>query len=74
MPQKQTHKQCHLHRGDSVMVSWIPTHHAIVGHIVDLDPEGDGWEVTSVGDLERDSLEVAAWSRDWRTQRKASDI
>ena len=54
------------------MVSWIPQKFAKKGKVLKLY-EVDGWKVVEVWDS-MEEKEVVERSRDYRNQRKASDI
>lgn len=71
---KGTYKQCNLQHQDSHQVAWLPVEYCQQGKRVTLAEDSKEWTVTSVGDLERGHDEVMAWGRDWKNQRKASDI
>ena len=75
--------QCHLERpveggqGSMVMVSWIPSHLAQVGLVVNLkNDEGEwtnGWKVTYAGP-KRDGDDIEARSREWLYHRGVTDV
>jgi hypothetical protein len=74
----KNHKQCLLRQCENTyMVSWIPSHLARVGRTVKLqDDEGnwsEGWTVVEVYQT-CPTNEAVERSRDWKHQRKASDI
>src|SRR5579863_2124907 len=78
MAKQSGHVQCKLRRGSSEMTAWIPNECALEGRVVDLDDpehgETKGWTVLSVGSMVLDSDVVRERSRDYLTQRKASDL
>lgn len=84
MPRHETYTQCKLRRptsdgdGFETTVSWIPTHLAKKGLVVNLREDGgapwsDGWTVVEVwGTKPGEQVEAAV--PDWRHQRKVSDV
>ena len=75
------YRQCELERNDGkkreCQVSWIPEQYAVVGKYLKLKDDGswtDGWRVISVGEIRCSAEEVSARSRDYRSQRRVSDI
>ena len=71
------HRQCKLKRGTENQVSWIPDAIAVVGQVVKLKEEDgtwdEGWEVIEIYDRSETQY-VLKHSRDWKTQRRGSDI
>lgn len=74
-------KQCNLEKeiadGKKLLTSWIPEKFAIKGRYLELKNEDqweNGWLVASVGTERLDEKIVEENSRDYRSQRKASDI
>ncbi len=66
--------QCTMRQGDLRDVAWIPEDCAREGAVVSWG-DGDGvWTITSVGTLRQPWSAVNERSRDWKSQRKASDI
>lgn len=79
MSNGEVHYQCHLQKGDTHQVTWLPKKFAVEGRIVKLydevtDSWEDGWLVTSVGTQSFPSKYIAERSRDYTQTRKASDI
>lgn len=73
----ETRVQCGLVRGNQRDVQWIPTEYAEVGKRIRVQVDGEweyGWVISSVADLHLPEAYVAERSRDWRTQRRGSDI
>jgi len=74
------YKQCKLAKktenGIIQDVRWIPEKYAFKNHILELHIDGeweDGWRVMSVGNKMEDK-NLLDRSRDYKKQRKASDI
>lgn len=75
---KDLHVQCELRTVDGgVVVTWLPVQHKgayiKVGHFLTLDDEEGIFCVAQMFGI-RPSVEVKAHERDWKSQRKASDI
>lgn len=74
-------KQCKLVKptkcGKRHLTSWLPVEYAVKGKWLELKNDGvweNGWQVESVGRETLDRKVVESNSRDYRIQRKASDI
>lgn len=66
------HCQCKLKKGNKFQVSWIPEKYTKLGKFLKLK-EDNGWEVIEIF-AKKNSKEVDKRSRDYKYQRKASDI
>jgi hypothetical protein len=65
-----------LQRNNEFLTTWIPEVFAEVGKVLKLkenDRWSDGWKVMKVYSR-RESTEVSERSKDYKKQRKASDI
>lgn len=77
MPRHKTYTQCRLRRDNCYMVSWIPTHLARRGLLIDLKEDDSvwtcGWVVVEVWTTKAGEQVEAAFP-DYRHQRKMSDV
>lgn len=73
----EIYQQCILHKGGTMMVSWLPTKFAHKNRIVELKINGEwdnGWKVvTQFGTkITREELDMLEGQHEWT--REASDI
>jgi hypothetical protein len=59
-------------------IAWIPEKFAKVGKYIKIKQEDgtwdNGWLVTGVGDIKREESYLIDHERDYKNQRKASDV
>lgn len=72
------YKQCKLRKANTEQVAWIPEVFAIVGNYVQIKNKKDdtwdnGWKVEFASEP-LDAAAVEKNERDYRKQRKASDV
>jgi len=71
-----TYTQCKITKENKHRIAWIPSRYAILETIIKIRIDGlwkDGWQVAEVyGTSSKEHVE--AHERDFRKQRKASDI
>jgi len=81
MDKADYHRQCRLSRQINgkmeILVTWLPEEFSKVGKVLELEMESgkwqNGWAVCEVYER-RKTKEVAERERDYRKNRKASDI
>ena len=76
MSKSNKYCQCKMKRNSEGRVGWIPLEFAKVGRVLKLKINNkwqNGWTVKSVGSME-DAKYIEEHERDYKEQRKASDI
>jgi hypothetical protein len=72
------YRQCELMKGATKQVAWVPVAFCKVGTNVELLNETSqfekGWKIANVFTLRQDGDYLKEHERDWKTQRKASDL
>ena len=79
MKKETNYKQCHLQKGETHHMAWIPEKFAIIGKFIkikkDDDTWDDGWEVKgNGGDTVKSAKEADELSQVYKKTRKCSDI
>ena len=67
------YRQCNLRKNNVETTSWLPEQYARCGKWVKLKEE-DGWLITNVSKKRIEEKELMERRRDFKNQRKASDI
>ncbi len=67
------YKQVTLKKNNTIHTAWIPEHLAHIGKTLKIKDE-DGWIVVDVSQIRMSKEYIEEHERDYKIQRKASDI